>query len=126
MKHLIFSERPSKEALTQALKEGLGRDYNVRFFGIGPYKSIILSRSPLHAVQISYSKPNIIQIEGTYSSPFSAFMVWLDTFFGAGLSAFDSPHADWRKLEAEISTFLEDRFINEKQKVQADLDSLSE
>lgn len=117
MKQLTFSERPSKEILIQALREGLGSNHTIRFFGIGPYKSVILSRSPLHAVQISYSKPNIIQIEGTYASPFSAFMVWLDTFFGAGLSAFDTPHADWRKLEAEVSTFLEDRFITEKQKV---------
>lgn len=117
MKQLTFTERPNKEILIQALQEGLARDYNIRFFGIGPYKSIILSLSPMHAVQISYSKPNTIQIEGTYASPFSAFMVWLDTFFGAGLSAFDSPHADWRKLETEVSTFLEDRFINEKQRV---------
>ncbi|MDF9795087.1 hypothetical protein OKW21_000350 [Catalinimonas alkaloidigena] len=117
MQQLILSERPRKETLIRVLKEGLGRDYNIRFFGVGPYKSIILSRSPLHAVQISYSKQNIIQIEGTYASPFSAFMIWLNTFFGAGLSAFDYPHADWRKLETEVSTFLKDRFINEKQKV---------
>jgi hypothetical protein len=117
MKQLIFLTRPNKEILIQVLKEYLGKGYYIRFFGIGPYKSIISSRSLLHAWQISYNKPNIIQIESPFFSPFSVFMSCLDTFFGAGLSAFDSPHADWLKLEAEVSTFLKDRFIDKKQKV---------
>lgn len=110
MRQLAFSHRPTKEEMILALKEELGQDYHVRFFGFGPFKSIILSRSPLNAVQISYHQPNSIQIEGTFSSPFSALMVWLDNFLGAGLSSLCVTPADWRQMETEISTFLEYRF----------------
>jgi|GEM_PF-5803531 len=69
MRSLLLSPRPTQEKLLYDLRAGLGRSWNVRYFGLGIYKTIIVSRSPLHAVQISFSGKNEVQVEGRVPMP---------------------------------------------------------
>lgn len=102
--------RPGKERLLRDLQAKLGQEWRVRFFGFGKFKTIIASRSPLHAIQISYSGKHESKVEGTYASAWSALMAVLDGYFGTGTSSYNSQRSDWKEMEADIVSFLKKRY----------------
>lgn len=107
---IILDPRPDKERLLYDLQAGLGRTWRVRFFGLGRFKTIIASRSPLHAVQISYSGKHAVQVEGTYASAWSALIAMLDGYFGTGTSSYYPQRSDWKEMEEEIIVFLKSKY----------------
>ena len=84
---IALNPRPEKDRLLRDLQSGLGRTWRVRFFGFGRFKTIIASRSPLHAVQISYSGKHEAHVEGTYANFWSALLATADSAIGTGFTS---------------------------------------
>jgi hypothetical protein len=101
--------RPEKDRLLRDLQAGLGREWQVRFFGFGRFKTIIASRSPLHAVQISYSGKHEVQVEGTYAYFWSALLATVDSAIGTGVTSMTTL-TEWQHMEQEIMVFLKGKY----------------
>ena len=86
--------RHEKERLLRDLQ---GREWQVRFFGLGRFKTIIASRSPLHAVQIVYSGQHEVQVEGTYAYFWSALLAPVDSAVGTRFVSMATLGDIWNK-----------------------------
>ena len=69
----------------------------------------IASRSPLHAVQISYRGQHLVQVEGTYESWWSALLAAVDNNFGTGFMSY-SQMTGWQEMEHEVIEFIKDQY----------------
>lgn len=98
--------RPEKAQLIELLKSALPPGYRVRSFRFSLSDSIIVSRTINHAVQLTYRGTEEIIIDGTYASPFGAFLAMIDNTFGTGMFYLDLP-TEWSEMENELIDILE-------------------
>ena len=111
MRQVSFLKRPSRRELMEKLKEDFGNDCSYRFFGFGPLKRIIVSKSPFIAVQISYRGEKKVLIEGTYASILVATLIQtIYNFFSNAAHSTPATRKSWKMLEEDIVAFLAHRF----------------